>query len=171
MYNQCMKKRYSYIIILSILAIGLIADLVSKYLFARYFESGGEDIIVISNFFEFTYLKNTGAAYGLFGDSTVMLIIISIVFVGVFLLYDYFNHSNSWWYIIGISLILSGAIGNMVDRIFLGYVRDFISIKLFSFVFNIADLLITVGVICFLIFMVISMVKDYKRGKDAVDNK
>ena len=59
MYNQDMKKKHSYIIIFSILIIGLVIDLLSKYLFAKYFESGGEDIIVITNFFEFTYLKNT----------------------------------------------------------------------------------------------------------------
>ena len=68
--------------------------------------------------------------------------------------------------------LISGAIGNLVDRIFLGYVRDFVSIKLFSFVFNLADLFITAGVICFLIYMIVAMIKEKRNNKkNEVDSK
>jgi signal peptidase II len=65
--------------------------------------------------------------------------------------------------------VLSGAIGNLVDRIFLGYVRDFISIRLFNFIFNIADIFVTVGMILFMIYLVISMIKESKEKKNVVD--
>lgn len=168
-----MKKRTSYLICALIIVISIVLDLLSKYLFASLFSSPREDIVVIPNFFKFTYLKNTGAAFGIFGENTTMLIIVSVIFVIAFILYDYFNHSNNWWYLTGISLIIGGAIGNLIDRLFLGYVRDFISLKIFSFVFNLADLFITVGVICFIIYLIISMVKDSKdKGKkNAVEDK
>ena len=125
----------------------------------------GKEINIIPNFFKLTYVENTGAAYGMFGGSTVALIIISIIFVVLFCLYDYFNHSNDIFYVLGISFILSGAVGNMIDRIFLGYVRDFLSINLFSFVFNVADALITFGVIFFLLYLILSIVKEQKDKK------
>ena len=161
-YNLSMKKRTSYIIIATIIVVGIVLDLVSKKLFADYFLTHNNPIVVIPNFFVFTFVKNTGAAYGLFGDSTVMLSIVSIIFVVAFVVFDIFNHKNNWLYVFGIGFIISGAIGNLVDRLFLGYVRDFISIKLFSFVFNLADLFITVGVICFLIYMLVLAIKERK---------
>ena len=167
-----MKKRTSYFIISIIIIAGLVLDLVTKSIFAKYFASAVDDIIVIPNFLKFTFVKNTGAAYGMFGDSTVMLTIVSLVFIIAFAIYDYFNHSNNIWYVLGLSMIVSGAIGNLVDRLFLGFVRDFISCSLFSFVFNIADLLITVGVICFIIYLIISIVKEQKEKKNnGLDNK
>ena len=171
LYNVSVKKRTSYIIIASIIIIGLVLDLVTKWLFAEYFANGANDIVVIPNFFRFTYLENTGAAYGIFGDSTVMLAIISVLFIVAFAIYDYFNHSNNIWYILGISMIVSGAIGNFVDRIFLGYVRDFISMSIFNFVFNVADVLITFGVIFFVVYLIISLVKERKGKVNGVEDK
>ena len=100
-----------------------------------------------------------------------MLSVVSILFIIGFVLFDIFNHKNDWLYIFGIGLILSGAIGNLVDRLFLGYVRDFISIKLFSFVFNLADLFITAGVICFLVYLLISLIKEKKEKSNGMGNK
>lgn len=166
-----MKKRTSYIIIFSIIVVGIVLDLVSKHFFALRFETNSQKIVVIPNLFEFVFVKNTGAAYGIFGESTVMLSVVSILFIIGFVLFDIFNHKNDWLYIFGIGLILSGAIGNLVDRLFLGYVRDFISIKLFSFVFNLADLFITAGVICFLVYLLISLIKEKKEKSNGMGNK
>ena len=166
-----MKKRTSYIIIFSIIVVGIVLDLVSKHFFFFFFEANSQKIVVIPNLFEFVFVKNTGAAYGIFGDSTVMLSVVSILFIIGFVLFDIFNHKNDWLYIFGIGLILSGAIGNLVDRLFLGYVRDFISIKLFSFVFNLADLFITAGVICFLVYLLISLIKEKKEKSNGMGNK
>ncbi|MBE5738158.1 MAG: signal peptidase II [Clostridiales bacterium] len=166
-----MRKKKSYIIFVSVIVLGIILDLVSKVLFANYFESGGKDITVISDFFYFTYVKNTGAAFGIFGDSTLALTIVSVVFVVVFILYDIFYHSDNLWYVLGISMLISGAIGNFIDRVFLGYVRDFISIELFSFIFNIADVLITFGVICFAVYLLfVSFKEDKKKSESVVDS-
>lgn len=156
------KKKKSYIFFASIVVLGVVIDLLTKILFEKYFVGGGKEIVVIPNFFSFTYVKNTGAAFGIFGESTWALSIASVFFVGVFVTYDIFYHSNNLWYVFGISMLISGAIGNLVDRVFLGYVRDFINIEIFPFVFNFADALITFGVICFGVFLVFF---GYKNGK------
>ena len=170
-YNLSMSKKKSYIIFAVVIVLGIVIDLVSKVLFANYFEAGGKDITVIPNFFYFTYVKNTGAAFGIFGESTVALTIVSVIFVALFVLYDIFYHSNNMWYVLGWSMLVSGAIGNFIDRIFLGYVRDFVSIELFSFVFNIADVLITFGVICFGVYLLFYGFREDKEKKQKAEHK
>lgn len=163
------SKKISYIIILSIIVVGVVLDLVTKVFFENYNLENGSDITVIPNFFTFTYVKNTGAAYGMFSDSTLLLTIVSIVMVVAFVVYDVFNHSNNMFYVLGFSFVISGAIGNLIDRIFLGYVRDFISIRLFNFVFNIADIFVTCGMILLVIYFIMSMIKDSKDKRNALD--
>ena len=158
-----MKKKKSYIILSCIIGIGLIVDIVTKIIFSNVLKV--RDITIIPKLLRFTYVENTGAAFGMMGDKTWLLIIISVVFIVAFVVFDIFNHSTSNWYIWGMGLIISGAIGNFVDRIFLGYVRDFISISFFSFVCNIADIFITFGIIFFAIYLIVSSVKDVKEKK------
>lgn len=164
-----MKKSARYILISSIVFVSIVLDIVTKIIFGNVFANRTEAIVVIPDFFDFTYLKNTGAAYGMLGGHTWLLILVSIAFMVGFVIYDILNKSNNKWYLWGVSLILGGAIGNFIDRIFLGYVRDFISIKLFSFVFNLADLFITIGVICFVIYIIVDCVNDIKNKKEKRD--
>ena len=161
-----MNKKKSYIILSVIIAVGIVLDLLTKIIFAEVLGDVTK-IVIIPNLLVFTYVKNTGAAFGMLGNSTWLLIIISIVFIVGFIIYDVFNHSNNLWYIFGMGMIVSGAIGNFIDRIFLGYVRDFISISFFSFVFNIADMLITFGIMCLAIFFLLEIVKESKNKKDS----
>lgn len=163
------NKKISYILILAIVVVGVVLDLVTKIFFEKYFLSHNNDIVVIPNFFTFTYVKNTGAAYGMFSNNTLVLTIVSIVMVIAFIVYDVFNHSNHILYVLGFSFVISGAIGNLIDRIFLGYVRDFISIRIFNFVFNIADIFVTCGMVLFAIYFIITIFKEQKGKKDVVD--
>lgn len=168
-----MKKNISYIILISIIVLSLAIDLLTKVIFANTLATG--DIVLISNLLTLTYVENTGAAFGMLGNKTWLLIVVSIIFIIVFVLFDIFNHSSSGWYLAGVGMILGGAIGNFVDRIFLGYVRDFVSIRFFGFVFNMADMFITFGIICFAIYLIIGMIND-ARGKkkeedDGTNNK
>ena len=132
-----------------IVCVSVVLDILTKIIFGNIFENRTAAIVVIPDFFDFTYLKNTGAAYGMLGGHTWILILVSLAFMIGFVIYDIFNKSESKWCLWGVSLILGGALGNFIDRIFLGYVRDFISIKLFSFVFNLADLF--TGIFTFLL--------------------
>lgn len=167
-----MKKKKSYLIVGIIIVVGLVADLLTKAIFANLLKQGEIDIEVIPNFMKFTYVENDGAAYGMFGGKSWLLILLTVVFIIGFICYYIFNHSTSWWYTFGIGMILSGALGNLVDRVlFNGIVRDFISIEIFNFIFNLADVWITFGVICFAIFVVMEIIKDAKdkKGKSVND--
>lgn len=139
-----MKKKYINII-LSILLLVML-DQISKLLVVNYLN---EEIIFIDNFFSFTFIKNYGAAFGIFGGNTLFLILITILLI-MYLLYDTYKNIDKKINIIFNILIISGALGNLIDRIFREYVVDFISFILFNNqmpVFNIADILVTFGVI------------------------
>lgn len=164
------NKKIAYILIGIIIVVGIILDLVTKIYFENYFEDNSKNIEVIPNFFIFTFVKNTGAAYGMFSGSTIPLIVISILMIIAFVIYDIFNHSNDMLYILGFAFIISGAIGNLIDRIALGYVRDFISIKLFNFIFNVADIFVTIGMILFVVYLIKSMIQQEKDKKLKVQN-
>ena len=139
-----MKKKYISIILIVLLLV--MFDQISKLLVVNYLN---DEIIFIDNFFSFTFVKNYGAAFGLFGGSTLFLVIIT-VFLILYLLFDTYKNINKKLNIIFNILIISGALGNLIDRLFRHYVVDFISFILFNNqmpVFNIADILVTFGVI------------------------
>ena len=143
-----MKKRN--IIIFSIILI--IIDQIIKYLVQNYIIN---DIVIINNFFSITNLSNYGAAFGILSNNIYFLIFISLILI--YFIISEIKKNNNKGYIISLLMILSGALGNLIDRIFRGYVVDYISFELFSIsfpVFNFADMLITFGTI-YLIYMII----------------
>lgn len=102
-----------------------------------------------------TLVRNTGAAFGLFRDQTIIFILISaaaIIFIGFYLI------KKKTSYYLPLALILGGAVGNLIDRLRFGYVVDFIDLRFWP-VFNVADSCITIGAVI-LFFVII-------RGKDA----
>ncbi len=104
-------------------------------------------ITVIKNFFNLIYVENYGIAFGMFRNKTLFFIIaISIISILVaFMIYKF--HDKSIPVTICLSLILGGAIGNLIDRIRLGFVIDYLSFTIFPPVFNFADSAIVVGAI------------------------
>ncbi len=146
-----MKKKKIIIFILIILLVFF--DYLTKYIVLNRF-SVNESIIIIKNFLKFTYIKNTGAAFGLLSGNIIVLILITVVLL--FYLLKEFKNSKNKLNITAYTLIISGAIGNLIDRIFRKYVVDFISFTLFNkemAVFNIADSFITIGAILLIISM------------------
>ena len=91
----------------------------------------------------------------MFQGGRILFIIITVIVVS-YLIYELIKtKNNNKLYLISFILIISGILGNFIDRLFLGYVRDFISFKIFNPVFNIADSFIVIGVILFVIYMFI----------------
>ncbi len=147
-----MKKKTINIIIISMLLI--LVDILSKELIIRSL-SLNESIILIKNFLKITYIKNTGAAFGILSNNILLLIGITVILVAY--LTKELVKSKSNVNIISYVLIISGAFGNLIDRVFRKYVIDFISFTLFGremAVFNIADTFITIGIFL-LIFNII----------------
>ena len=116
-------------------------------------------IEIIPSILSFQLVYNHGAAYGIFQHQRLFLIIVSgCVSIGGIVFSRYFIQSKwSYW---GLIFLLSGAIGNLIDRVWLGYVIDFIDIHIFP-VLNLADVMINIGVILFVLEMVFAREKKY----------
>ena len=156
-----MNKKGIKIIIFSLVLILL--DFLTKFLIIRSFNIN-EGIILINNFLKFIYIKNSGAAFGLLNNNIYILLIITIALIS-YLIYELIKCNNKL-YFFSYLLILCGALGNLIDRVFRGYVVDFISFTLFGremAIFNVADIYITFGVILF-IFSI------FKEGKHERNN-
>ena len=116
-----------------------------------------QSTILIKNFLNVTYVRNTGAAFSLFRDRTWLLIIIGIIAViGLMIYINKLGDLNDYD-MFSYSLLLGGILGNLIDRIIHGYVIDYISLNIFGYhfpVFNFADVCIVVGVGLILISMI-----------------
>ena len=153
-----MKKKSLFILIV-ILALTII-DQIIKYLVVSNISIGSEKII-IDNFLKFIYIRNTGAAFGILSGNIIFLIFITVLLI-FYIVNEMKKNINNNLSLLSFSLILSGALGNLIDRVVRGYVVDYISFTLFNremSVFNLADTYITIGVIL-LIYIVI------KEGKN-----
>ena len=157
---------------LIVFAALLVLDLVTKQIIeATMYE--GETIVLIPNFLNFTFVYNELAAFGsafglenLIGPQAVRVIFIIITFIalGIFGYFLWRNRGKNKLCRASLAMILAGALGNLVDRLFIGKVRDFVEIVFFgcdvpllgeSFaIFNIADAALVVGVILFLVYLI-----------------
>lgn len=146
-----MKKKYIIIILFCLLLISI--DFISKYLVINLISN--KTIIIIKNFLKFLYVKNTGAAFGIMSGNIIILVIVTLILL-FYIIKEVKNNVDNKWTLLSYLLILSGAIGNLIDRVFRGYVVDFISFTLFNkemAVFNIADSYITIGVFLLIILL------------------
>ena len=127
----------------------VVLDRITKAFFSDLLNVG-ESLPIIRNVLHMTLVHNTGVAFGLFKDRGAVFILIAVVAIVLLIINIYYYRQNdqilSRTYILGFSLILSGAIGNLIDRVTYGYVIDFIDFRFWP-VFNIADSAITIGAI------------------------
>ena len=133
----------------------LLIDQIVKIIVSNIFIANS-GITVIRNFFNLVYVKNYGAAFSFFSGGRIFLIAISIF--SVFLIYKYYlkNKKLNKLESMVFGILLGGLFGNLIDRIFLGYVIDYLSFKIFDYyfpVFNFADICIVVAT-TFLIMIV-----------------
>jgi len=127
-----------------IVSIVFLADQFTKWMVLRAFVPG-ESLPLIPSILHLTYVQNTGAAFGLLKDRTSAFIALSIA-VSVWILWELFrNRPQGALRLWGLALVLAGALGNLVDRVRLGYVVDMIDLRIWP-VFNVADSAITIGV-------------------------
>lgn len=120
---------------------------------------GKKPFVLINGVLEFSYLENTGTAWGMFGGARIIFLVLTLIVFAVIVWVVLRMPQKKSFIPLYITAILlgAGAAGNFIDRLFLGYVRDFIYFKWIHFpVFNVADSYVTVGVILFavLIFFV-----------------
>lgn len=116
-----------------------------------------DSIKVIPGIIDFVYVKNTGAAFSFLANKTygiIFLSIVSLLFCAAVVWYIIKKRPESKLLMLSLVMMLAGAFGNVIDRLFRGFVVDFIETKFITFpVFNIADISITVGAALVIIYI------------------
>ena len=157
-----MQNKIRHCILYLILAVCLIIfdQITKKIVLARLV---GNPFVLIEGVFEFRYLENRGAAFGILQNSIPFFIVIAVVIL-VIVIWCFLRLPAGKHYLpfnIALLLLFSGAVGNMIDRIFRQYVVDFMYFRLIDFpIFNVADCYVTIGAA----LVIISVIFVYKEG-------
>lgn len=163
------------IILISIVLGGIAIDQITKAIVVSQMEIG-ESVAVIPEFLHITSWRNTGIAFGWLGDSDagrVVYMIVStlaIIAIGVYL----FGFCKERMLLkVGLSMIVSGGIGNMIDRIFRpdGVVDMIDFCGIWDYIFNVADSLVCVGAGIVILALILDIIKSSKKKKDEGENK
>ena len=163
-----MKLTYQTLILyLVAFLVIVIGDQVTKIIVDHTLSLGGS-YAIIDNFFYFTYAHNTGAAWGMLAGKISLFLIVSVV-AAIGIIY-YFMKSASYQKLtrFGLVLVFGGLIGNLIDRLAFGYVRDFIDFIIFGYnfaIFNVADMAITIGMALVILEIGIEEYKAWKLSK------
>ncbi|MCL2850830.1 MAG: signal peptidase II [Firmicutes bacterium] len=188
-----LKPFWLFMLVFTIL---LTIDLVTKHIFTDF-----ANRTFIPNFISIHYVQNRGVAFGwLYGSSALIISLTSVMIVAGAIFYTIYRHKKleisnqsgqfdkqetsashscnkskrhmKRLFDVAFALFLSGALGNLIDRIFLGYVRDFIRFDFMNFpVFNLADVFINLGVLLLVIYFIIEWAHELKKGRTKYADK
>lgn len=172
MKDKEQTKKYALILGLQLIGVAIILaiDLITKHFVYGAHAENGSTTVAIKGVLEFTAAQNTGASFGFFEGSVLALGIVSLVAsIAIAVVMVMSVKLKNGLLATSLAFILGGALGNMVDRLFLGYVRDFIHLPFMKFfgVFNIADNALTVGVVLIVIYLIFFYSSDMKKLSDA----
>lgn len=127
---------------------------------------------VINGFLRLNYVENTGAAFGSFSSHTAFLSVVTFIAVAIGFYYLLSGKIKLGFEYVCILAVMSGGIGNLIDRVFRGYVVDYIEPLFIDFaVFNFADILVTCGAVLLIIGLVWDSIKELKKAKEIKCNE
>ena len=151
-----------------LLMIGVVAlDQISKFLVLKYLVPVGsyplwQDVL------HFTYVENTGAAFGMLKEHRWVFLVISSVAIVLILLYMWKARPKDKLELVALSFIVGGGIGNMIDRVWRGFVVDFIDVTCIRFyVFNLADSFVCIGCGMMILWLILTEVRERRAVKAA----
>lgn len=155
-------------VVLMLVVVGL--DQLSKYLIISNLELH-ESIEIIPGIFNFTYIQNRGAAFGSFDEHRWIFLVLSTVMIVAILAFLFWKKPQDKLLLASLILITGGGIGNMIDRVCLGYVIDFLDFcafpNLWMWIFNVADACVCIGAGMLALWMILDTVKETKKEKEA----
>lgn len=153
-----------------VIIILVVIDQLIKVIAQSLLLSAGEPVTFISGFLQFRYVENTGAAFGFFSEhtelltgvtATIIIVVTILLFVGIFT-----KKVQPGVFLVSIMLLISGGMGNLIDRILRGYVIDYIEPVFVDFaVFNFADCLVTVGAGLLIAWLIYDIVMEYRKER------
>lgn len=136
-------------------AVGIvlaIADQIIKFFVSTNLKETGS-VSVIDNLLSFTYVENNGVAFGSFVGNRWIFVVLTTALIAAILIYMFKKKPKSKLFYASVALVVGGGIGNLIDRIFYGYVIDYISLSFFPPVCNFADYCITVGTVLLMVYV------------------
>lgn len=159
-------------LVVALIAVGaLTVDQITKYLVVTFLSPEGSSVGVIPGAFNFTYVRNGNGMMGLFRENRWVFVLLSLVVVGAIVFYFWKFRPKNRLLCISLGMVLGGGLGNMVDRVFHadGKVIDFIDFCAFpnvwKYIYNVADIFVTVGAAFLLLYLIFDTVKEYKNAK------
>lgn len=156
MKSKSNSKMIAIVCILAVTILVVIDQLTKIWAVNSLKDLGPREII--PNFLSFTYVENSGAAFGIFANNTLLLAIISTIILAFLVYFIFSSKITSNLTLVSLILVVAGGIGNVIDRFKHGYVVDFIDVQipfLRDFpVFNFADCCVTVGAILLVIAII-----------------
>ena len=135
-----------------IVALVVAVDQITKYIVVANVKPQGS-VGFIPHVLDFVYSENRGVAFGMFQDATWLFVVLTSIVIVAFLILLIKNYKTSKLFSIASALIIGGGIGNLIDRIRLGYVVDFLQLSFFNPICNLADYAITFGTFLLIIYL------------------
>lgn len=164
------SERKRNTLVFGIVALAWLAlDTLSKSYFNGSYAVGEVITGPLLGLVRFHLVHNTGAAWGMFGDSTFLLGVMSLIVCVLLTVYLFFLvHRPNALQVVGVALVVAGGLGNAFDRFTLGYVVDFIEPVFIDFpVFNVADIGVTCGFVLFLVGVLLTWRRDDRAAAEA----
>lgn len=150
---------------IAIMILTVIADQVTKLLIVNSLELG-ESAPLISGVFNFTYIRNRGAAFGMLSEHRWIFMAMSVLLIAFLIIYLIKAKPQSKIVRLCLALIVGGGIGNMIDRVIYGFVIDFLDFELIHFyIFNVADAAVTVGCATLVIYILFHEFAEQRIGR------
>lgn len=153
------------VLYLAIFLFTILLDQLSKFLMTSNF-APGEGFCVIKGILDFTYIRNEGAAFGMLQGARWFFIVLTVVVFAALIIYLIKSKPTSHLEKTALTLLAGGALGNFIDRVILGFVRDFIEVKFIDFpIFNVADCFVCIGTGLYVLYTLLEFFKD--KNKEA----
>ena len=155
---------------LALIAVLTVIDRLTKYAAVSTVKINGPKEFLFG-LFNFTYVENSGAAFSLFSDKTDALSLLTVLFLVVMAVLLLKKTFASKFLNASLILVIAGGLGNLIDRIYFGYVIDFIEPLFVKFaVFNFADCCITVGAFMIIAYEIYEMISERKKKAETDDS-
>ncbi len=165
-----LRTRWWYLLIVSAVVA---LDQVSKQIAVKYIVRGTETSF-IGEIITWRYHQNTGSAYGMLADNRWVFMTVSVIGILLFFLYLYGKRTRNLTLDLGLAFVIGGGIGNMIDRVVLEYVVDFIGVNIFdwkltNFTCNVADIFVCVGGAMVVIAALVQIIIEERNKKTSPD--
>ena len=150
------------LLLIAIILGSVALDQLTKWLAVEFLQ-GQPSFPILQDVLHLTFAKNEGAAFGMLSDHRWVFMLFSTVAIVGLLVYLFRFRPKSRYVQITLAMIVGGGIGNMIDRIALGYVVDFIDFTLINFaIFNVADSFVTIGAFMLMGYLIADTVREFK---------